>query len=278
MNSDYALELIDVYKAYGNKVILDNLDLAVRDGELCTLVGPSGAGKSTLLRLILGQEAPTSGRLRIGGEPAGFPDTMRGIVYQRYSLYPHLTVLDNVTLGHRLRTGLFERIRRRQEFEGEAFPAKGIKVGFLPQEPELDPAKDVIGNIEEAVTETKALLDRFNQVSDRFAEPLEADEMEKLLAEQADVQDAIDSCDGWEIDHTVEMAMDALRCPPGEAAVDEISGGERRRVALCRILLEKPDLLLLDEPTVKSFLKETHQSWDYSGRSLAFVCRRARPG
>ena len=120
MNSDYALELIDVYKAYGTKVILDNLDLAVRDGELCTLVGPSGSGKSTLLRLILGQEAPTSGRLRIGGQPAGFPDTMRGIVYQRYSLYPHLTVLDNVTLGHRLRTGLFERMRRRREFEDEA--------------------------------------------------------------------------------------------------------------------------------------------------------------
>lgn len=120
MNSEYALEIIDVYKAYGSKVILDNLDLAVRDGELCTLVGPSGSGKSTLLRLILGQEAPTSGSLHIGGRPAGFPDTMRGIVYQRYSLFPHLTVLDNVTLGHRLRTGFFERIRRRAEFRDEA--------------------------------------------------------------------------------------------------------------------------------------------------------------
>ena len=119
-DNQYALQLKDVYKAYGSKVILDNLDLSVRDGELCTLVGPSGSGKSTLLRLILGQELPSSGSLLIGGEPAGFPDPTRGIVYQRYSLFPHISVLDNVTLGHRLRAGLLERIRRRREYRDEA--------------------------------------------------------------------------------------------------------------------------------------------------------------
>ncbi len=120
MAKAYALQLVDVYKAYGAKVILDNLDLAVKSGELCTLVGPSGSGKTTLLRLILGQEAPTSGQLIIAGRVAGYPDTTRGIVYQRYSLFPHLTVLDNVTLGRRLQAGFFERMRRRAEFRDEA--------------------------------------------------------------------------------------------------------------------------------------------------------------
>jgi len=120
MAKEYVLQIIDVYKAYGAKVILDNLDLAVRAGELCTLVGPSGSGKSTLLRLILGQETPTAGELRIAGRAAGYPDTTRGVVYQRYSLFPHLSVLDNVTLGRRLQTGFFERLRRRAEFRDEA--------------------------------------------------------------------------------------------------------------------------------------------------------------
>ena len=132
------------------------------------------------------------------------------------------------------------------EFLGEAFPAKGIKVGFLPQEPRLDSKKTVLGNVEEGVAATRALLDRFNTISDRLGEPLEPDEMERLLEEQSKVQDQIDAANAWELDRTLEIAMDALRCPPPGADVGAISGGERRRVALCRLLLQKPDILLLD--------------------------------
>jgi len=136
-----------------------------------------------------------------------------------------------------------------RDFLGEAFPAEGRRIGYLPQEPQLDPRKDVRGNIEEGVAETRRLLTRFEEVSAKLGEPLEADEMEKLLAEQARLQDQIDAANAWDLARTVELAMDALRVPPGEMEVAKISGGERRRVALCRLLLSRPDMLLLDEPT-----------------------------
>jgi ATP-binding cassette ChvD family protein len=135
------------------------------------------------------------------------------------------------------------------DYLGEAFAADGLRVGFLPQEPQLDPALDARGNVEEGVAGTRALLRRFEEVSARLGEPLDPDAMEKLLEEQAGLQDRIDAAGAWDLDRTIDIAMDALRCPPGEAEVATLSGGERRRVALCRLLLEKPDMLLLDEPT-----------------------------
>lgn len=159
------------------------------------------------------------------------------------------------------------------EFTGEAWAADGVKVGYLAQEPELDHAKDVLGNVMDGVAEKKALLDKFNEVSARFAEDLTDDEMNDLIAEQGELQEQIDAQNLWDLDREVEIAMDALRCPPSDADVTKLSGGERRRVALCRLLLSQPDMLLLDEPT--NHLDAESVAWlerflhDYSGTVVA---------
>mgnify|MGYP001809834642 CR=1 FL=1 len=156
-----------------------------------------------------------------------------------------------------------------KDYGGEAWAADGVKIGYLSQEPQLDPNKDVIGNVMEAVAETKALLDRFEEVSARFADELTDDEMNDLITEQAELQEKIDHLNAWDLQRQIEIAMDALRCPPTDADVTKLSGGERRRVALCRLLLSHPDMLLLDEPT--NHLDAESVAWlerfleDYSG-------------
>ena len=160
-----------------------------------------------------------------------------------------------------------------QSFIGEAFPGEGISIGFLHQEPRLDPAKTVLGNVEEGVAATKALLARYDEVNAKLGEDLSPEEMDKVMDEQSKIQDKIDAANAWDLDSQLELAMDALRCPPADADVTTLSGGERRRVALCRLLLRKPDLLLLDEPT--NHLDAESVAWlerflkDYPGTVVA---------
>jgi ATP-binding cassette ChvD family protein len=160
-----------------------------------------------------------------------------------------------------------------QRFTGEAFPADGISIGMLHQEPHLDPAKDVRGNVEEGVAETKALLERYDEVNAKLGEDLSPEAMDKVLEEQSKIQDRIDATNAWDLDSRLELAMDALRLPPPDADVTTLSGGERRRVALCRLLLRSPDLLLLDEPT--NHLDAESVAWlerflkDYAGTVVA---------
>lgn len=156
-----------------------------------------------------------------------------------------------------------------KEFNGEAWAAEGVKVGYLEQEPKLDSSKNVMENVMDGLGETVALLKRFEEVSMKFAEPMSDDEMNALIEEQAALQEKIDAANGWDIERTVQIAMDALRCPPADADVTKLSGGEKRRVALCRLLLSKPDMLLLDEPTnhldAESVAWLEHHLRDYKG-------------
>ncbi len=160
-----------------------------------------------------------------------------------------------------------------KDFFGDAKPADGIRIGYLPQEPALDPAKNVLQNVELAVANTKRLLTRFDEVNLKLGEDLKPGEMEKLLDEQGKLQDAIEAANGWDLDRTLEIAMDALRLPPADAEVTKLSGGERRRVALCRVLLERPDMLLLDEPTnhldAESVAWLEHHLHEYPGTIVA---------
>src|SRR5262245_58143156 len=160
-----------------------------------------------------------------------------------------------------------------KDFAGEAFPADGTRVGFLPQDPRLDTSKDVPGNVGVAVAKTRGLLKRFEELNEKLAEELSESESEKVMAEYQRVQDAIEAANAWELDRQLEIAMDALRLPPPDADVTKISGGEKRRVALCKILLDRPDLLLIDEPTnhldAESVAWLEHHLQEYPGTVVA---------
>ncbi|HID01964.1 MAG TPA: ATP-binding cassette domain-containing protein, partial [Desulfobacterales bacterium] len=159
------------------------------------------------------------------------------------------------------------------EFNGETVISPGLTVDYLPQEPELDPAKTVIEIVKEGVQETVDLLEEFNQINEKFAEPMNDDEMQALIDRQGEVQEKLDTLDAWDLDSKLEMALDALRCPPSDSTCEHLSGGEKRRIALCRILLKQPDILLLDEPTnhldAESVAWLEHHLQQYEGTVIA---------
>jgi len=216
MGAAFIYQISHLYKKFGQRELLKDINLAFYPGAKIGLLGRNGAGKSTLMKIMAGLD---------------------------------------------------------KEFEGEARLAEGSTVGYLSQEPELDPEKTVQENVMEAVAATRAVLTRFEEINAKLGEPMEPEEMEKLLEEQAQVQDEIEAKNAWDLDRQLEIAMEAMNLPPGDWPVTNLSGGERRRVALCRLLLEKPDLLLLDEPT--NHLDAESVAWlerhlaDYEGTVVA---------
>ena len=216
MGAAYIYQISHLFKKFGQRELLKDINIAFYPGAKIGLLGRNGAGKSTLMKIMAGLD---------------------------------------------------------KEFEGEARLAEGSTVGYLSQEPQLDPEKTVQENVMEAVAATRAVLTRFEEINARLGEPMEPEEMEKLLEEQAAVQDEIEAKNAWDLDRQLEIAMEAMNLPPGDWPVTNLSGGERRRVALCRLLLEKPDLLLLDEPT--NHLDAESVAWlerhlaDYEGTVVA---------
>ena len=216
MGAAYIYQISHLFKKFGQRELLKDINIAFYPGAKIGLLGRNGAGKSTLMKIMAGLD---------------------------------------------------------KEFEGEARLAEGSTVGYLSQEPQLDPEKTVQENVMEAVVATRAVLTRFEEINARLGEPMEPEEMEKLLEEQAAVQDEIEAKNAWDLDRQLEIAMEAMNLPPGDWPVTNLSGGERRRVALCRLLLEKPDLLLLDEPT--NHLDAESVAWlerhlaDYEGTVVA---------
>ena len=192
MAGEYIFTMSGLTKTYGQKTVLENINLCFYHGAKIGIVGENGSGKSTLLRIMACEDL---------------------------------------------------------EFNGQADPLKGTRIGFLPQEPRLDMGKTVRENVEDAFGEIRKLIDEFNEVSSKMAEPMEDGEMEKALEKMGRLQDQIDAVDGWELDRQVNVAMDALVLPPDDQKASTLSGGEARRVALCHLLLRKPDIILLDEPT-----------------------------